>query len=86
MITIITRDNCKFCNLAKNVLREHGLLFTEQKIGHDITREYVLTNYPQMKTLPIIINDGVVVGGYEDMLMEMSNRGPLFGRQILNEG
>jgi glutaredoxin 3 len=70
---IYTRDNCRFCVLAKELLKENKINFNEIKLN-DINTKYQLYNIlskkfkREIKTLPqIIINSNVLVGGYTEL-------------------
>lgn len=54
MITVITRQQCPRCDIAKSILKNHNVQYTELVIDENITREYVLNKYPGRKQLPII--------------------------------
>ena len=70
---IYTRDNCRFCVLAKELLEENKINFNEIKVN-DTNIKYQLYNIlsnkykREIKTLPqIITNSGVLIGGYTDL-------------------
>ncbi len=67
-IEIYTKNQCDFCTRAKNFLQEKGLNYSEYILGKDFTTEYIVENYPQSKTYPIIIIDGTNIGGYESLV------------------
>lgn len=64
-IEIYSKSQCTFCESAKNFLTENGLVFSEYILGKDFAREFILENFPNSKTYPIIIIDGINIGGYE---------------------
>lgn len=84
MITIYTRPNCSFCDAAKNEMRSRNITFTEKVLGLDFLREDVIRSFPTMKTYPIIVADGNLIGGYTEFMAEI-NKGNSFGRILLNE-
>lgn len=67
-ILLISRDQCPYCENAKKLLAKKSLEYREQKIGVDIDRETVLESYPGHRMLPIIVVDGSVLGGYNELL------------------
>jgi glutaredoxin len=67
-IEIITREDCTFCHKAKEILRHNNVEFAEKYIGLDIARDEVLETYPECKVLPVVVVDGVCIGGYTDLL------------------
>ena len=83
-VNLYTKDNCSFCVNAKALLNAKGIQFTEQKLGEDFTREFILDTFPGAKTFPIIIVDGMRIGGYTE-LKEMLTTQPNDNRKLLNE-
>lgn len=81
-IIVYTKENCTYCVQAKNLLLYKGKTFQEVKIGKDMTREDFVSLFPDVKTVPLIIVDGVQIGGY-DKLQEWVND---TGRAFLAEG
>jgi glutathione-dependent peroxiredoxin len=73
MLKIISKPNCKYCNMAKRMLDKHNIPYNEKVIGQDITREEVLEAFPTMKTVPIIIEESnnQLIGGYTSMLEKL---------------
>jgi len=65
---LITRDNCAYCIESKKLLEVNGKNYRELVIGRDISREEVMSKYPDRKVLPIVIQDGKVIGGYQELL------------------
>ena len=82
MITIYTKENCIFCEQAKLVMTNRNLVFTEKKLGLDFTRDDIVKNFPSMKTYPVIVNDGNLIGGFTEFITELHN-GSTF-TQMLN--
>lgn len=85
MITIYTKPDCAFCVRAKNILKSREIMFEEQTLGEDFSIEDFRSSFPAHKTFPLIIMNGRVVGGYDDLrnaIAENEN----FGKMILNEG
>ena len=68
MITMYSKKDCNFCTKAKLFLQKHSIEFKEYLMGTDITREEIIEQFPQMKTMPIILLDGRVIGGYTQMV------------------
>lgn len=65
---IFSKDNCAYCTKAKNLLTSLNIDYTEHKIGRDLTREDFLAIFPNVKTVPQIMINGVYIGGYDDLL------------------
>lgn len=66
-VEIYTNDTCAFCSMTKQLLVEHGLSYTEKKLGVDFTREFILEHFPGASAYPVIIIDGMNVGGYNGL-------------------
>lgn len=63
-----SRDGCKYCDLAKDALRDHNITFEERNISKDKwTKEDILNCVPGAKTVPQIFLRGVYVGGYSEL-------------------
>lgn len=67
MFTIYTKDNCTYCDQAKNLLRAKGIPFETLKLGEDVSREELLAKIPTARTMPQILKDDKLVGGYTEL-------------------
>lgn len=72
MIIVYTKDNCPYCIKSKTLLQSKGLEYTETKIGSDITREEFLDLFPNARTVPQIIFNEELVGGYDELVKKLS--------------
>lgn len=68
MIDIYTKEDCSFCNQAKSFMQKNNLQYKEHLIGRDITREDLIAKFPQMQTVPIIMVDNQLIGGYINLV------------------
>jgi glutaredoxin 3 len=66
-IEIYSKNNCSFCEQAKQLLRIHNKDFIEYKLDEDFTREILLTKFPEAKSYPIIVVDGFNIGGFNQL-------------------
>ena len=65
-IVVWSRDNCPYCVRAKNLLSVRGLEYEERNISEGVwSREQLLEACPGARTVPQIVMDGLVVGGYD---------------------
>ena len=55
MKTIYTKDNCPACNTLKDRLKSLQEPFKEVNIGRDITREEFMAKYPNVRSVPYIV-------------------------------
>ena len=74
-VIIYTRDLCGYCDAAKELLTRMRVPFNEAKIGTDITREELLEVAPNAKTVPQIVIQHKVIGGYDDLCAYIENTG-----------
>mgnify|MGYP006294837029 CR=1 FL=1 len=66
-IEIYSKNNCSNCSKAKQLLTTHGKDYLEYKLDEDFTREIILSKFPEAKTFPIIVIDGMNIGGYDQL-------------------
>jgi len=65
-IIVWSRDNCPYCVKAKNLLDIQDLKYEERNISEGVwTREQLLEACPGARTVPQIVIDGLVIGGYD---------------------
>jgi len=67
MYTIYSKDNCGNCVRAKNLLQTKALAFEEVKLNRDISLEDFSGKYPNVRSMPFILEDKEVVGGLEQL-------------------
>ena len=67
MVVIWSKDTCGYCDMAKRLLSQKGIIFEEKKIGYDYTKEDLLNEIPNARTVPQIIIDGKLIGGYNEL-------------------
>ena len=72
---IYTKENCPYCVKAKTLFNIKRIDYTEVHIGSDITREDFISLFPEQKTVPLIIIDGVKIGGYDKLTEWFDNGG-----------
>lgn len=66
-IEIYSKPSCTYCINTKMFLQSKGLEFTEFTIGKDLTRNEFLEKFPDARSVPQILIDGVLIGGYEQV-------------------
>ncbi len=69
MYTVITRNQCNFCDTAKALLKGAGQGYTEYNV-QSLSSKWVLTLMKQanLKTVPqIFSSDGTHIGGYTEL-------------------
>lgn len=66
-VVVWSKYNCTFCDQAKALLTNNEIKFEERKIGDGWSKEELLEEVPNAKSLPQIIIDGNVIGGFNDL-------------------
>lgn len=64
---IWSKYHCTFCEQAKSLLNQKGILFEEKKIGDGYTKEELLEAVPNARTVPQIFIDEKLIGGYTEL-------------------
>ena len=67
MIEVFTKPNCSYCVQAKHLLVAKGKPFVEIVIGEGVSRDAFVARFPNVKTAPAIVIDGVLIGGYDHL-------------------
>ena len=67
-VIVWSKHNCPFCVRAKHALTEKGLEYEERIIGEDWSKEQLLEMVPDARSVPQIIVDEKVIGGYTEMV------------------
>lgn len=75
MNIIYTKPNCSYCLLAKDLMNERNIFYNEIKIGENISRDEIISLFPTMKTVPIILFDNKLIGGYTDLVVYLGDIG-----------
>jgi glutaredoxin len=75
-IVIYSKDECSFCDRARELLKSLGKEYIEYKLEKDFTRETLKAVFPSAKTFPVITIDNSYIGGYNE-LSEIAKEGKL---------
>lgn len=83
-ITMYTRINppCSYCEGAKLFLQDNGQVYEEIIIGKHIMMEEFVETHPDVRTIPLVIIDGVKVGGYAELKKHFEAKKALEGLSI----
>jgi glutaredoxin len=68
-----SKYNCSFCDQAKALLKQKGIVVEEKKIGDGYTREDLLEAVPAARTVPQIFLDGELIGGFNELKKRLEN-------------
>lgn len=63
---IKSKPGCPYCDRAKALLEENGIVYQEQK--HETLLEIVAFKEAGFKTFPQIFCDGSLIGGYTELV------------------
>jgi glutaredoxin 3 len=66
-VIIWSKYNCPYCDQAKALLKQRSVPFEERKIGDGYTKEELLEAVPTARTVPQIIINGNVIGGFTEL-------------------
>jgi glutaredoxin len=67
-----SKDQCPYCDQAKNLLKMKGIEFEERNVSHDWTREQLLEAVPNARTVPQIFLDEELVGGFNELRQRLA--------------
>jgi glutaredoxin len=62
-----SKDGCPWCDRAKDLITAKGDEYEEFKIGRELTREEFTEQFPNVRTVPYIILNNDVIGGFESL-------------------
>ena len=65
--TVWSQPNCRFCDMAKALLKVRGWDVQEMMIGKNTTKEAFLEANPGMRSVPQIHLNGNSIGGYDKL-------------------
>jgi glutaredoxin 3 len=67
-----SKYHCPYCDQAKALLTSKGIEFEERKIGDGYTKEELLEAIPTARTVPQIILDGQLIGGFTELKAKLT--------------
>jgi len=62
-----SKYNCPYCDQAQALLKSKGYQIEERKIGDGYTREELLEEVPNARSVPQIFIEGALVGGISEL-------------------
>ena len=87
MYKIFTKPNCIYCDKAKALLKKLNISYEEYKLSTNMTgsdSEYTVTIDQmfemigkQVRSMPQIMNEDTLIGGYTDLREHFINEGKL---------
>ena len=67
MYTIYSKPSCSYCLQAKQLLEMKQLPFVYKQLGADYALQELLEVSPTSRTFPVIVKDGEVIGGFNNL-------------------
>lgn len=67
-----SKNQCPYCDQAKNLLKMKGIEFEERNINKDFTKEQLLEAVPTARTVPQIFLDGELIGGFTELRAKLN--------------
>ena len=62
-----SKNQCPYCDQAKNLLKMKGIEYEERNISVDWDREELLEAVPGARTVPQIFLDDKLIGGFQEL-------------------
>jgi glutaredoxin len=62
-----SKEQCPYCDMAKQLLASKGIEIEEKKIGTGYTKEDLLEAVPGARSVPQIFLDDELVGGFAEL-------------------
>lgn len=62
-----SKNQCPFCDQAKNLLKLKGIEFEERNVSTDWTKEQLMEAVPTARTVPQIFIDDKLIGGFNEL-------------------
>ncbi len=62
-----SKNQCPFCDQAKNLLKLKGIEFEERNVSTDWTKEQLMEAVPTARTVPQIFLDDKLIGGFTEL-------------------
>jgi len=76
-IQIYSKPNCVYCDKAKSLLKGLNISYEEKMFGKDFNTPEELYEAvgKQVRTMPQIVIDGVLIGGYNQLVEYYTDKG-----------
>jgi glutaredoxin len=67
MIEVYGKPDCGYCAKAKELLEERKVPFKYYTVGEDIDARSLVERFPGIRTVPVVVSNGSLVGGFDDL-------------------
>jgi len=71
MILIYGKDNCPYCDMAKQLCEREKQEHVYLKLGEDFDRLFLMEEFPGARTFPQINFHGDKIGGYTELVEKL---------------
>lgn len=68
MFVIYGKSNCRYCDRAKELLSKKEIEFEYNDLNTEEKIEQFKSENPGVRTVPYILKDGSVIGGYTELV------------------
>lgn len=65
-VVVYTTESCSYCSRVKMLLKARGIAFREENLAGNPAGVVELAERTGMMTLPQVLIDGILVGGYQE--------------------
>jgi glutaredoxin len=74
-VIVWSKENCPSCSKAMTLLDSLKINYEVRKVGTEWTREQLLEAIPAARTVPQIMINNSVIGGYESLIKYIDETG-----------
>ena len=75
-----SKDHCPYCDQAKALLTQRNIVYEERKIGHGYSREELLEAVPNARTVPQIVINNQLIGGFTELRIYLEQTAGGYGK------
>ena len=68
MYTIYSKPNCGWCLQTRDLLEDNKLEFEYLQLGTHYNLDELMTLAPNTKSFPQVFKDGVLIGGFNNLV------------------
>ena len=64
---IFGKPDCIHCEKAKFLCKQKGIKYSYKELDKDFDFDFIKKSFPNARTFPQIVVDGIYVGGYDEL-------------------
>lgn len=72
-IDIYSKEDCPYCQFAKEYLEMNDRVYTTYTLDRDFNRDDVVKQFPTARSFPIVVIDNEYIGGFNELKQYFSN-------------